>query len=161
MPKLKSSRSGYTLIELLVVITISTILITLGVSAYRKSADRQAVRADNEKIVATLTQAQKAATTGKTDCSGLYQGEKISVTAGSSTINIQSICEGGNGTNRTTDLANSTFASTESLTFRPLNQGVDTGSTSTKNIDYTSSSVTYRIQIDSSGTVKSIGQVNP
>lgn len=156
-------KSGYTLIELLITVTITTILVTIGVTAYGRAAEIQAIKSDTEKIIEVITSAQKAATSGKADCtdtSGPYLGERLATSVGSQTISITSTCKNGDGTVRNTDLNTFTFASANTIIFRPLNQGVDTGATSTQYVDFTNGSSTYRIQVDRSGTIKSLGKVS-
>lgn len=152
-------KHGYTLIELLITITLTAMLITFGVSAYRLAADRQLIKSQTELIMTALTQAQKAATTGKTDCTTEYGGESLSITANSPTLSISSICKSDSGTVRQITLSTMVFAHTQTLVFRPLNQGVDTGSQPTLNLDYTLNSDTYRIEITRSGSIKSLGKI--
>ncbi len=157
--QISNRKPGYTLIELLITTTLTTMLITFGVSAYRLASDRQLIKSQTELILTTLTQAQKAATTGKTDCQTEYLGEEITVTSNSSALTLTSICKSDSGTPRTITLSTLTFANNQTFVFRPLNQGVDTGSTSTLNLDYGLSSRTFRIEITRSGSIRSLGEV--
>jgi len=150
---------GYTLIELLITISITTILITFGMSAYRKSSDLQTVKSQTETILIALTSAQKAATTGKTDCTSRYIGEQVQVSAGSSTITTTSICSTDQGAPRIISLIDLTFTQDAALLFKPLNQGIDLGGSSTLNLDYQNSqNEVYRIEISQSGTIRSAGK---
>lgn len=153
-------KPGYTLVELLIVITLSTLLITAGISAYSKAADIQNTKNATETILSTLATAQKAATSGKNDCIGAYLGEIITTTSGSSTMTITSSCQGGGGTSRQVSLNLFTFATSINVVFRPLNQGVDTGLAGSQNLDYTNSNQTYRIQIDRTGAIMPLGRIN-
>lgn len=153
-------KPGYTLVELLIVITLSTLLITAGISAYSKAADIQAIKSATETILATLASAQKAATSGKNDCIGAYLGEIVTTSSGSSIMTITSSCQGGGGTTRQVTLNSFTFATTTNIVFRPLNQGIDTGLAGSQNLDYTKSNQTYRIQIDRTGAIMPLGRVN-
>ncbi len=163
MLNISTHRSGYTLVELLVTITISILLVTFGVSAYRRSADIQEIRADTETILSTLQSIQKAASSGKEDCSstnGIYLGERFTTTANSATITLQSICKtAGGSTTRTITLSHTTFSTSNSILFRPINQGVDTGTTTPQYIDFGRDGKNYRIQVDRSGAIKSIGAI--
>lgn len=150
---------GYTLIELLITISITAVLITFGVNAYRKSSDLQAVKSQTELLITTLTQAQKAATTGKTDCTSRYLGERVRTTSGSATMTITSTCSDDLGNDRTITLSNMTFAVTTDFTFKPLNLGIDLGLSNSLNLDYRNSSDTYRIEITKSGSIKSMGKI--
>jgi len=154
------TKHGYTLVELLIVITLTALLITAGISAYSKAADIQASKSATETILTTLTSAQKAATSGKNDCTGAYLGEIITTTSGSSAMTITSSCQGGGGVTREVSLNTFTFATTTNITFRPLNQGVDTGLADFQYLDYTNSSETYRIQIDRTGAIKPQGKIS-
>jgi len=150
---------GYTLIELLITISITTILITFGMNAYRKSSDLQTIKSQTETIIITLTSAQKAATTGKTDCTSRYVGEQVQVSAGSSTITTTSICSTDQGAPRIISLIDMTFTQDATLLFKPLNQGIDLGGSNTLNLDYQNSqNEVYRIEISQSGTIRSAGK---
>lgn len=156
-------RRGYTLIELLITITITTILITIGVTAYGRAAEIQAIKSDTEKIIEVITSAQKAATSGKADCtntSGPYLGERLTTSVGSSTITITSTCQNGNGETRSVTLNSFSFTTANTIVFRPLNQGIDTGETSTQNLDFTNGNASYRIEVQRSGTIKSLGKIS-
>lgn len=157
-------KSGYTLIELLITVTITTILVTIGVTAYGRAAEIQAIKSDTEKIIEIITSAQKAATSGKEDCTdtyGPYLGERLTTSIGSQSLIVTSTCESGNGETRSFDLNNFIFSTANTLVFRPLNQGIDTGSTSSQNLDFTNGNSTYRILVERSGTIKSLGKITP
>ncbi|GAB4027065.1 MAG: hypothetical protein Fur0011_4240 [Candidatus Microgenomates bacterium] len=158
------SKHGYTLIELLITITITTILVTIGVTAYGRAAEIQAIKSDTEKIIEIITSAQKAATSGKNDCTntfGPYLGERLTTNVGSKSIIITSTCLNGDGATRSFDLNSFTFATSNTLVFRPLNQGIDTGSTNNQKLDFTNGNKTYRIEVERSGTIKSLGKISP
>jgi len=156
-------KSGYTLIELLITVTITTILVTIGVTAYGRAAEIQAIKSDTEKIIGIITSAQKAATSGKADCTatyGPYLGERLTTSVGSKSILVTSTCQNGNGIAHSNDLNSFTFATANTIVFRPLNQGIDTGGSSTQNLDFTNGSATYRIEVERSGTIKSLGKIS-
>lgn len=156
-------KSGYTLIELLITITITTILVTIGVTAYGRAAEIQAIKSDTEKIIEIITSAQKAATSGKADCTatyGPYLGERLTTSIGSKSIVVTSTCQNGNGDARSFDLNSFTFATANTIVFRPLNQGINTGAASTQNLDFTNGNATYRIEVQRSGTIKSLGKIS-
>lgn len=154
-----SARQGYTLIELLITITITTILITFGVNAYRKSSEIQAVKSETEKILIALSQAQKSATTGKRDCASQYLGEQVQIIADTGNLTVTSLCNNDQGSPRTVTLSEMTFTSTQTLLFRPLNQGIDTGISNPLNLDYHNAADTYRIEISKSGTIRATGKL--
>lgn len=156
-------KSGYTLIELLITITITTILVTIGVTAYRRAAEIQAIKSDTEKVIEILTSAQKAATSGRADCTatfGPYIGDRLTTSVGSKSIEVVSTCQNGNGEARIFELNSFTFATANTIVFRPLNQGIDTGASRTQNLDFTNGNATYRIEIERSGTIKSLGKIS-
>lgn len=152
---------GYTLIELLITVSLTAMLITFGISSYRIAADRQAIKSETELILTILTQAQKAATSGKTDCSGPYLGEKVEVNVGSPDLRVQSICSyNPQGEVRTQSLKNFRFTGNHNIIFRPLNQGIDVGDGSNLlNLEYTNDTNTYRIEISRSGSIKALGAI--
>ncbi len=155
-------REGYTLIELLITISITMVLVTLGISAYRRAADIQAIKADTEKILEVIASAQKAATSGQADCTatyGPYLGERLTTTTGSSTLTLTSACRNGDGESRQFSLSTFTFATNNTLVFQPLNQGIDTGATDTQNLDYSRGDILYRIEVTRAGTVKPLGEI--
>lgn len=154
--------AGYTLIELLITVTITTILITIGVTAYGRAAEIQAIKSDSETILGLLTSAQKAATSGKADCVtlyGRYLGETLTTSSNSPTITITSTCESGSGAVETYTLSRFNSVSSSSILFRPLNQGIDTGASSSLNLDFTINNDTYRFLVEQSGTIKSLGKI--
>ena len=154
--------AGYTLIELLITVTITTILITIGVTAYGRAAEIQAIKSDSEAILGLLTSAQKAATSGKADCVNLYGqylGETLATSSNSQTITITSTCKNGSGAVETYTLSRFSAVASNSILFRPLNQGIDTGASSSLNLDFTINSDTYRFLVEQSGTIKSLGKI--
>lgn len=154
-------KSGYTLIELLITISISAILITIGVTAYGRAAANQSIKTDTERILSTLGSAQKAATSGKTDCSSPYLGEYITISAGTNAMTVTSTCRDQAGTPRPITLTTGVFTSNNTLSFRPLNQGIDTGVGDSQNIDFMVGDNTYRIVVERGGSYRALGEVGP
>jgi len=153
-------KKGYTLIELLITITITTILITFGVNAYRLASNKQAIKSQTTTIITTLTQAQKAATSGKTNCLGSeYMGQQVSVTSNQKTLTLTSLCKDGSGLPTIITLTDLTFVETLTFTFRPLSQGVDLPSGNTLNLDYQNNADIYRIEITRSGNINYLGKI--
>lgn len=150
---------GYTLIELLIVIGITSVLITYGISAYRKSSERQQLKHETSLILSALTETQKEASTGKADCEGLYLGEQLTIIELSSTITIQSICELSSGTPKTITLNKSQFANSYSLIFKPLSQGIEFSTSGNLNLDYIFNTLTYRIVITPAGSINYLGAI--
>lgn len=138
--------------ELLIVISITSVLILLGLSGYSKNQERQIALSAKELILSVLQEAQSQATIGEYDCSGVFQG--VEVTIATSTITKTPKCAGGNGTSKTTTIPNATFSTDYVLTFLPLGNGVDLGvGVSSLDLDYSVSSLDYQITISSPGTI--------
>ena len=151
-------KTGYTLVELMVTVTIITLLTSFGISAYGKAQNSQATRAATETIMATLSEAQKKASSGTSDCVGSdeYFGQKV-VLSGSS-ISLRSTCStGDSSTVKTISVSGVTFSGSPTFVFRPLNQGVilTGGNTS---IDYATNTNTYRIQVMPTGSIVNKGK---
>lgn len=146
-------RLGYTLVELMIVISIVAILITFGVSAYGKARDRQIGQAAGETIVRVMQENQKTAGIGKKDCVGKFIGQRV-ITSAPNIITSQSICESGDGILIETKIPNINSITTATITFRPLSLGI-TLPNDPFNIDIVSSNLTtYRVQLNSSGTIE-------
>ena len=150
-------KKGFSLIELMIAVTIIGIMVTLGISAYSKGSDNQSAKNAAEKIVSILSENQKQANIGHEDCTGRYLGQEISFDSGSNKISSVSICSISAGTTIETDIDDIIFASSISILFNPLSQGVTDAGT----ITYTGpNGSTYAIQVDSSGTIEYLGVQN-
>jgi prepilin-type N-terminal cleavage/methylation domain-containing protein len=150
---------GYTLIELMIAISIIGVLVTFGLSAYGRAQESQLVKAGAETILEALSAAQKEAITGTRDCAGEYLGQEV--IANGSTIGYRALCKGGDvGSTKTHSIGANTFAASYTLTFRPLNQGVDLGGAGTTlNLDFVSpQSKTYRTEVSITGTIRYLGK---
>ncbi|MEI6690652.1 MAG: prepilin-type N-terminal cleavage/methylation domain-containing protein [bacterium] len=146
-------KNGYTMIELLIIIVISGLLMTLGASAYRKTQDRQSLRADVETFTSLLESAKKQATIGDKDCTGPLVGIQITLTSGSKTITQQAICQNNNGAIVNTVLTVSTPDISSTFSFRPLN-GSTTLNVAGLNIIFSvSASLTNAISISQAGAI--------
>lgn len=152
-------QAGYTLIELIIAVAIIAILVTLGVSAYTQAQARQVGKSAAETIMSVLQENQKQAKIGDTDCVGVYLGQIVSYTAGGNTLTSQSSCAGGVlGAAKTTTISNIAFVSGATFTFKPLASGIDLGAgVSSLLLKFTSSSLTYQIQLTAPGTIEYLG----
>lgn len=149
--------SGYTLIELMIIIVITSIIITIGVSAYGRARDRQAIQATAEQIMNILAVNQKDANVGNrgTDCIGKYSGQEIVLTA-PNIIKTRSLCTTTNGAQDTITITGATFASA-SVIFKPLATGI-TISSSPLLIDITGNTgIKYQLKISNPGTIENLG----
>jgi len=142
---------GYTLIELLITISITGILIVFGLSGYSKNQERQIALSAKESIIAILQEAQTQATIGENDCSGIFQGVRVTLT--NSTVTKTPVCAGGDGTAKETIIPSVTFSNSYSLIFLPLGNGVNLGGASSLNIDYSVDDLSYQININSPGVI--------
>lgn len=138
----------------MIVISIIAILISFGTSAYTKSRDKQISQAAAEQIIDILQENQKSALIGKKDCTGKFVGQEVTITTPNS-VKEQSLCEAGQvGVLSTTTIPSITFAHNASIIFNPLSRGI-TLTSDPLLVDFTSSSnATYRIQLNSSGTLE-------
>ena len=157
---IKSYKKGFTLVEVLVVITIVAIIVTMGLSAYAKSQERQTVQSAKETILTILNDAQKVAHVGDKACTGNITGVEISLT--SSSISRQTHCNLDSESVVTDNFTDLTFTNIPSnFTFQPLSGGISFSAGSSANIDYTISGVTYRITISNPGSISYVGQIAP
>ena len=152
------TKSGYTLIELMIVISITSILVGIGISAYTRAQRRQIGQAASEQILSILQESQKTANVGKKDCVGKFVGQDLTITAPNS-LKVQSRCENGNlGNPVITTIPGITFASDYEITFNPLTYGIILNAVSPLNITYsTTSDLTYIVQITNTGIMKYLG----
>jgi prepilin-type N-terminal cleavage/methylation domain-containing protein len=150
-------KTGYTLIELMIVITITALLVAFGIGGYTRAQKNQNNKAATEVILTALTEAQKKASTGGSDCNGEYLGQQVQLQ--SSTITTTALCQSNNGTPKSVAIIGLTFTSSHTVTFKPLNQGATLSAGSTENIDYSNSTDTYRIEVTSSGNIQNRGKL--
>ncbi len=116
---------AFTLVELLVVVSISTIFLTMGFSAYRKTQDRQAIHNAIKNVETILRSIQKKAVIGDKDCEGPFLYYKVVITANSNTITSQAICRDSQGETQTYHLNNATFIDGCTIHFYPLQGGLN------------------------------------
>lgn len=152
---------GYTLIELMVVITITALLVSLGISAYNIAHNKQLGKNATEQIISLLTAAQKDAQIGKKDCVGKFLGEQITLTLNTNSFRSQNLCENGEvGTPQTTLIPGITWGATYTFIFNPLSLGIDLGGSSPLWLDFsTDNSTDYRLELTSAGTIRSLGEI--
>jgi prepilin-type N-terminal cleavage/methylation domain-containing protein len=147
------NRLGYTLVELMIVISIVSIMLGFGISAYGKARERQIGQAAGEIIISIFQENQKAANIGDKDCAGKYTGQQV-ITAIPNIIRTQSICEGGVGLLEETEIPNVASITASTIVFRPLSQGTSISSNPLL-LDYTTDSGSvYRIRLNASGTIE-------
>lgn len=146
-------KKGYSLVELMVAVTISSIMVGFGISAYSKARDRQVGRAAAEQVISILTQHQKKANIGDMDCTGIYLGQNISISNPGS-VTATSQCSTSSGTPEIVPIPNLTNITSTSITFKPLTQGAVI-TDDPLNIDFTTTSgSTFRIEVTSTGTIE-------
>lgn len=155
-----SISKGYTIVELMIVVAITGVLITFGISAYGKARERQVGQASGEKIVGILQESQKKANIGNRDCNGVFTGIRVTVSSPNVLTSV-SLCDGDTGTAIVEEVENVTSITTGVITFNPLSRGITLPS-SPFNLDYVSvNGTTYRIQVNSSGTIEYQGIQQP
>ncbi|MFH2019729.1 MAG: hypothetical protein ABII80_03900 [bacterium] len=146
------SPGGYTLVELMIITSVIAVLVIFGLSAYTKGKEREQALAVKETILSVIQGAQKRATVGDADCTGLYQGENITTTSGSSSITTTSICQYSSGTPQITSLPNTIFSDSLSITFLPLGKGIDLGGSTSLDLNYQiNTNSNYQINITAPG----------
>lgn len=151
-------KTGYTLVELMVTVTIIVFLTSFGISAYGKAQTSQATKTATETILSALSEAQKKASTGTSDCgAGVeYFGQKIVFQ--NSNIALRSTCSTGDSAIiKNISVPGVTFTATSTFIFRPLSQGVILSGGNT-NISYSAGSSTYLIQVMPSGSIVNQGK---
>lgn len=151
-------KKGFTLIELMIAITIISILVALGLSAYGKARDRQIGVSASETIMSVLQQNLGEASVGKKDCVGKYLGQEV-VVAVPNTLSTRSLCEGDDGVVGVTTIPGIEFDSGSTIIFNALNKGIELeGGAAEFILTYNSSaSFTYSIKLMSSGTIEYLG----
>lgn len=160
LPRLSKPRQlGFTLIELLVAISLVTVLVTAGISAYTTSQNRVLVRAARDQLVNILNSIHQDSLIGNrpADCSGPFEGYLVTVSAGSGLLTATPLCSLTNGTPANYELSNLTFANSQSFTFLPLVAGIDLGG-DTLNLDYRDfQNNLHRFLLSRSGTIEYLG----
>ncbi|GEM_PF-1277870 len=148
-------KGGYTMIELLIGVTIAAILSSLGFSAYRKAQERQSLQIAAQTLESVLRLSQKSASIGEKNCSGVFLGEEVSISTGTSIITSKSICEGEEGSPKTTSLSGVTFGTTASILFRQGSAGllVTNPPGTTITIPISAFNRTANIRVEAPGTI--------
>ncbi|PIW08181.1 hypothetical protein COW38_01235 [Candidatus Collierbacteria bacterium CG17_big_fil_post_rev_8_21_14_2_50_45_7] len=154
------TKSAYTLIELIVVISIISILVSFGISAYTKARDRQIGQAAGEQILTILQENQKIANVGKIDssCTGKFTGQKV-IFSGTNTYKTQSLCSTNSGIETTSTIPGISSITATSIIFNPLSLGTYlVAGAGEQIIAYTTPiGLTYHIKITRSGTIENLG----
>ncbi len=153
-----SMMDGFTLIELMIAITIISVMVSLGLSAYGKARERQIGVSAGETIISILQSAQSDASTGKKDCVGKYLGQEVVISLPNN-INSRSLCEGDDGAITTHTISEITFDTGTTLIFSPLTKGIEIdGGSPSFTLSYDSSAnLTYEVRITNSGTIEYLG----
>ncbi len=125
MFRLNKNLPAFTLVELLVVISISTIFLTLGFSAYHQTQNRQTLHNAAKKTEAILRSIQKKAESGDKDCQGFFRYYHVHISPNSNTITSQAICKESQGNVKTYTLQEVKFVNGCTLHFRTLSQGLN------------------------------------
>lgn len=153
-------KRAYTLIELMVVVSLTAFLVGFGISSYRRAQSRQTGLQATEEILSLLNSQQKISAIGKVDssCTGIYQGQAISLNSGGNTISTTSLCTLGNGDSVIHPFSNISFNQSLSFTFQFGSGGTDLGGATSTNLDFTTPvGLVYRIVLTSAGSITSLG----
>lgn len=151
-------RSGYTLIEILVVLSISVLVLTIGIPGYRDFSKRQSLTSVSKQMMSDLRLIQQNALTGQKPSGAtctVLQGYKFTRVSASSYQLIAS-CSNGDIVVKTVSLAtNITFTATTATTlFKVLGQGTNLSADNTLVITNSGTSTTSQIIIGVGGTVQ-------
>jgi len=149
---------GYTLIELMIVISIISILLLVGASAYGSARDRQIGQSAGELLVSVLQQNQQLAKIGNKDCDGKFIGQRV-VTTQPNIVTSTSICEGGNGTPKETEIPNIASITEATILFNPLSLGINLASEPFQINLVSLNSNTYQVELSRSGTIEYMGLI--
>lgn len=151
---MQKSARGFTLIELLITITIATTLATFGFSAYSKAQRKQLIITATTNITSLLDSTRKLSLVGTRPltCTGAFLGYQLASTISENTLSITPLCTTTSGDTVVHTIDNITFASSESVIYRPLVGGVDLAGSTTLNLEYLDdNAATHRIVISESG----------
>jgi hypothetical protein len=138
----------------MLVISIISVLVSFGVSAYTKAQIRQIGQSAGEQIISILHENQTLASIGKKNCSGKFEGQEV-IFSGTNTIQTKSLCSDGPGpSNPAITIPGIISLTGGTIIFNPLSLGI-TLPNNPHNIDFVSLNNTrYRIQLHSSGTIE-------
>lgn len=156
-----SQSNGFTLIELLISITMISVLVTFGFSAYSKSQQRQIVKTATDSLISILESTHKRALIGNrpSDCTGPFQGYQVVTIISTGNLEITPLCDTPDMT-ITETVPNLTFTSSQSFVYKPLTGGLDLGGSTTLDLDYQSTdNLTHRLTLSSAGNMDNIGVV--
>lgn len=151
-------KSAYTLIELMIVVTIISILVGFGISAYTKARDRQVGQIAGEQILAILNENQKIASVGKVDsgCTGKYLYQQV-ILSPPNIISSKSVCKDASGSEYPyPPILGITSLTSTTIRFNPLSLGITLPSDALEQIiSYTTpSALTYYLRVTNSGTIE-------
>lgn len=142
----------------MIAITIISVLVSMGLSAYGKARERQVGQNAGEQIISILQSAQSDASTGKKDCVGKFLGQEVVVSL-PNTLSSRSLCEGDDGPVITRTISEIIFDTGTTLIFSPLTKGIEIdGGSAQFLLSYdTTASLSYEIRITNSGTIEYLG----
>ncbi|MBP9669993.1 prepilin-type N-terminal cleavage/methylation domain-containing protein [Candidatus Woesebacteria bacterium] len=152
------TQSGFTLIELMIAVTIITIMVSFGFSAYGKARERQVGVSAGEQIITLLQSNLTQALVGNKDCQGKYLSQELVITP-PGTFSSTSQCEGDDGITMTTIIPDIVLANSATLNFNPLTKGINLQNGATELLlNYTTpSGISYQIKVNNSGTIEYLG----
>lgn len=155
-------KNGFTLIELLVAITIISLLVTFGLTAYTKGQQRQLIRGAADSLTNTLERIHQQALVGyrPADCGGAFEGYSVQTYQDTNQLIATSLCLTNDGTPDTYELEHLTFVSDQAFIFLPLTAGIDLGGANTINLDYLDIlGNTHRFRLSAGGIIEYLGEL--
>ena len=150
---------AFSLVELLVVVSISSIFLSFGFSAYRNTQERQLLHNAAKKVQTILRTVQKKAEVGDKDCQGVFRYYQVIITPNTNQITTQAICQNTQGPIQTYSINNITFTNGCTLHFQPLQEGLVITNPQTTSFNLTlqldlNTQMTTTITIAQPGTIK-------
>ena len=152
-------KNGYTLIELMIAMTIISIVVSMGISAYGRAQDKQIGQSAAEQIVSVLKENQTIASIGAKDCTGKFVGQQVSIIADTNELSAKSLCDTNppDGAIVTTSIPGILFTSSYTIIFNPLSLGAALTSNPLQIAFKNVTGTIYSIRIHSSGTIENLG----
>lgn len=153
-------KPGFTLIELMVSVTLISLLVSFGISAYTKSQQRQVIRTATAQLADSLDSLHQQALIGKRPdtCTGAFQGYLVETDPNTNQFTATAQCALTNSAEETITINNLTFVNNDIFTFAPLTGGIDMGGATNLNLDYLDvEGTTHRFILSRGGSIEYLG----
>jgi prepilin-type N-terminal cleavage/methylation domain-containing protein len=152
-----NSHLGFTLIELLVSVTISTVMVALGIAAYNNFNESQTLELATRKLKGDLWATQTKAVANKQPLAGCTTFEGYKITLDTNSYTIAAWCDGAGVDSSIINLPTNVQkqgAAGETLLFKPRTQGTDKTADFVLIYEYTPSAATKTITITPTGEIR-------